>query len=316
MSYKNKSEILEVADVGEDSEQEGYYYVESILDKRITKGKVWYKVKWKDWPIESSTWQCVDELDSCPDIIEAYEAKLLAIKQGSSNKSVADNSYTNPNKDYSNSKERNKESINSSVEKKNTANNSMNIEPSKKNVVNLNTNTTHTLNTNSNKENENDDDRQEERLQYPEDIQDEELLYCNTNGNGNSNANFNGNSTNTNNTNLNTNSNHYTNTNPVIAHQPIPQPKPQSQTQDKVLTESFKNKSYEEDNNKPTEGNLNEDEPASILAAKKSGNDILLLVKWKPRKSGVVPENAKILSSAFRKSHPRMLIDYYESKVC
>lgn len=34
-----------------------YYTVEDILDKKMVKGKVWYKVKWLGYPEEDSTWQ-------------------------------------------------------------------------------------------------------------------------------------------------------------------------------------------------------------------------------------------------------------------
>jgi hypothetical protein len=193
------------ADVGEDSEQEGFYYVEQVLDKRIIKGKIWYKVKWKDWPIKSATWQCVEELDSCRDLIDKFEEDR---KNGSTST--------------------NKKHVETAIESKK-----------------------------KNKENE-----IEQEKTVIEDISDEK-------------------------------------------------------DEKEVLTETINYKALEEEG-KSIEGNLYDDEPTGIIAAKKSGSgsDILLLIKWKPRKNGVTPENTKILSSTFRKSHPRMLIDYYESKVC
>ena len=39
------------------------YEVESICQKRITKGKVEYLVKWKGWSHEDNTWEPIANLD-------------------------------------------------------------------------------------------------------------------------------------------------------------------------------------------------------------------------------------------------------------
>jgi len=49
------------------------YEVESIVSKRIKKGKVEYLVKWKGWENpDDNTWEPVEHLE-CPELIEAYE---------------------------------------------------------------------------------------------------------------------------------------------------------------------------------------------------------------------------------------------------
>jgi len=51
------------------------YEVESIINKRIRKGKVEYLVKWKGWENpDDNTWEPVGNLD-CPEIISEYEKK-------------------------------------------------------------------------------------------------------------------------------------------------------------------------------------------------------------------------------------------------
>jgi len=49
------------------------YEVESIVDKRIRRGKVEYLVKWKGWEDPSdNTWETVANMD-CSELIEEYE---------------------------------------------------------------------------------------------------------------------------------------------------------------------------------------------------------------------------------------------------
>jgi len=51
------------------------YEVETILEKRLRKGKVEYLVKWKGWENpEDNTWEPVANLE-CQDLLEAFEKK-------------------------------------------------------------------------------------------------------------------------------------------------------------------------------------------------------------------------------------------------
>jgi hypothetical protein len=57
------------------SDQEEEYEVETIVEKRIRKGKTEYLVKWKNWEDPAdNTWEPVANLE-CPEIIAAYEKK-------------------------------------------------------------------------------------------------------------------------------------------------------------------------------------------------------------------------------------------------
>ncbi|XP_021850550.1 probable chromo domain-containing protein LHP1 isoform X2 [Spinacia oleracea] len=55
---------------------EGFYEVESIRRKRICKGEPQYFIKWRGWPESANTWEPVDHLQTCPDVVEAYEERL------------------------------------------------------------------------------------------------------------------------------------------------------------------------------------------------------------------------------------------------
>jgi hypothetical protein len=53
------------------SEEEGVYEVESILDRRVRKGKVEFKIKWKK--IDEITWEPKANLEGCTRLLRAFE---------------------------------------------------------------------------------------------------------------------------------------------------------------------------------------------------------------------------------------------------
>ncbi|KAG9451737.1 hypothetical protein H6P81_004641 [Aristolochia fimbriata] len=52
---------------------EGFYEIEEIRKKRIRKGKTQYLIKWRGWPESANTWEPFENLQSCIDVIEAFE---------------------------------------------------------------------------------------------------------------------------------------------------------------------------------------------------------------------------------------------------
>ncbi|XP_042488765.1 chromo domain-containing protein LHP1-like [Macadamia integrifolia] len=52
---------------------EGFYEIEDVRRKRVRKGQVQYLIKWRGWPEAANTWEPFENLQSCYDVIEAFE---------------------------------------------------------------------------------------------------------------------------------------------------------------------------------------------------------------------------------------------------
>ena len=69
----------------EGEEEKNEWEVEKIVGKKLTNRKVFYNVKWKDYPDEENTWEPLSNLASCPDLISQYEDKLKTEKNKNKN---------------------------------------------------------------------------------------------------------------------------------------------------------------------------------------------------------------------------------------
>ncbi|KAK8628158.1 hypothetical protein V6N13_063870 [Hibiscus sabdariffa] len=55
---------------------DGFYEIEAIRRKRVRKGELQYLIKWRGWPETSNTWEPLENLQSCRDVIDAFEESL------------------------------------------------------------------------------------------------------------------------------------------------------------------------------------------------------------------------------------------------
>ncbi|XP_011011024.1 PREDICTED: chromo domain-containing protein LHP1-like isoform X1 [Populus euphratica] len=55
---------------------EGFFEIEAIRRKRVRKGQLQYLIKWRGWPETANTWEPLENLQSCSDVIDAFEESL------------------------------------------------------------------------------------------------------------------------------------------------------------------------------------------------------------------------------------------------
>ncbi|KAK4416154.1 Chromo domain protein LHP1 [Sesamum alatum] len=65
---------------------EGYYEIEAVRRKRVRKGQVQYLIKWRGWSEAANTWEPLENLLQCSDVIDAFEESLKAGKSRSTRK--------------------------------------------------------------------------------------------------------------------------------------------------------------------------------------------------------------------------------------
>ncbi|XP_057800428.1 chromo domain protein LHP1 isoform X1 [Salvia miltiorrhiza] len=65
---------------------DGYYEIEAVRRKRVRKGQVQYLIKWRGWSEAANTWEPVENLLQCSDIIDAFEESLKTGKSRSTRK--------------------------------------------------------------------------------------------------------------------------------------------------------------------------------------------------------------------------------------
>ena len=55
------------------------YEVEKILNKKISNGKTFYRIKWKGYSNDQSTWEPEINLQHCKEIIKGFNENLTRI---------------------------------------------------------------------------------------------------------------------------------------------------------------------------------------------------------------------------------------------
>ncbi|XP_061372461.1 chromo domain-containing protein LHP1 [Gastrolobium bilobum] len=76
---------------------DGFYEIETIRRKRVRKGQLQYLIKWRGWPETANTWEPLDNLQSVPDVIDAFEDSLKSGKHRKRKRKHVDH-HTQPNK--------------------------------------------------------------------------------------------------------------------------------------------------------------------------------------------------------------------------
>lgn len=90
-------------DVGDDAAErpkldEGFYEIETVRRKRVRKGQLQYLIKWRGWPETANTWEPLENLQSCADIIEAFEESLRTGKSSRKRKRKHGGQHIQPKK--------------------------------------------------------------------------------------------------------------------------------------------------------------------------------------------------------------------------
>lgn len=56
--------------------EDGFYEIEAVRRRRVRKGQRQYLIKWRGWPETANTWEPLENLLSCSDVIDAFEESL------------------------------------------------------------------------------------------------------------------------------------------------------------------------------------------------------------------------------------------------
>jgi len=79
-AYSSASEeevpIVETDGASDVDDGKDEWVVEEVVDKRVRHGKTEYFLKWKNWPSSTNTWEPMEHLENCPELVEKFEAKV------------------------------------------------------------------------------------------------------------------------------------------------------------------------------------------------------------------------------------------------
>lgn len=65
---------LDKLETGTESDEE-LYNIEKIIGHKMIKGMPHYRIKWEGYPSSANTWEPIDVLEKCQDLIEEYHRK-------------------------------------------------------------------------------------------------------------------------------------------------------------------------------------------------------------------------------------------------
>ncbi|MQL98016.1 hypothetical protein Taro_030720 [Colocasia esculenta] len=85
--------------------EDGFYEIEEIRKKRMRKGQLQYLIKWRGWPETANTWEPYENVQSCADIIEAFEERPSKITRKRKRKSSGSYPVTRKKRVSSSSKQ-------------------------------------------------------------------------------------------------------------------------------------------------------------------------------------------------------------------
>ena len=63
---------------------DNFYNIEKILDRRKNKNRLEYKIKWEGYPLSQCTWEPLENLQTCMELVEEYDQlhPLKTVKKG------------------------------------------------------------------------------------------------------------------------------------------------------------------------------------------------------------------------------------------
>ncbi|XP_058000373.1 chromo domain-containing protein LHP1 isoform X3 [Hevea brasiliensis] len=82
---------------------EGFFEIEAIRRKRVRKGQLQYLIKWRGWPETANTWEPLENLQSCSDVIDLFEESLRSGKSSRKRKRKYGGPHNQPRKKLSRS---------------------------------------------------------------------------------------------------------------------------------------------------------------------------------------------------------------------
>ena len=93
------------------TENNNYYEVEKIMDRRIVKGKKEYLIKWKGYPENQSTWEPNSHLTYIQELVKKFNEEYNNKGNGNDNNKIKSNNKKKEKKEMINLEEKNIKNI-------------------------------------------------------------------------------------------------------------------------------------------------------------------------------------------------------------